>query len=239
MSWWDGFSTCSPPGEGDCVVWWDAWAAIFSGSAVGIAIAALAVAWVGIGVTAASAFAVWKLGIAANEASGRAVEIADSEATRNNDERLRISHREETEALLVLLQIHFETTKNIDAVRDIIVKLRGAGLGEALFQMDQSYREGIFQALKNIAFPAATSVLNRLHYVDRGVSGSLVRAMGMTGYIQDVGLGSVRQSDPQTFQGAHEALTQALPEIVADLERVREACVSATTEIGLKHVLER
>ncbi|MBH1404540.1 hypothetical protein I5U28_03185 [Stenotrophomonas maltophilia] len=41
MSWWNGLSTCWPPGEGDCVVWWDAWAAI---GTVGAVICALSLA---------------------------------------------------------------------------------------------------------------------------------------------------------------------------------------------------
>lgn len=42
MSWWNAFSTCSPPGVGECVVWWDAWAA------VGTISAALIALWLGL-----------------------------------------------------------------------------------------------------------------------------------------------------------------------------------------------
>lgn len=38
MSWFKAFSTCWPPGEGGCVVWWDAWAAIGTVLAVAVAL---------------------------------------------------------------------------------------------------------------------------------------------------------------------------------------------------------
>lgn len=41
MSWWNAISTCWPPGQGGCVVWWDAWAA------VGTISAAIAAVWLG------------------------------------------------------------------------------------------------------------------------------------------------------------------------------------------------
>jgi len=39
MSWWSAFSTCWPPGQGGCVVWWDAWAAIGTIGATAAAVA--------------------------------------------------------------------------------------------------------------------------------------------------------------------------------------------------------
>lgn len=42
MSWWNAVSTCWPPGQGDCVVWWDAWAAV---GTIGAAVIAL---WFGL-----------------------------------------------------------------------------------------------------------------------------------------------------------------------------------------------
>jgi hypothetical protein len=38
MSWLKAFSTCWPPGQDGCVVWWDAWAAIGTVLAVGVAL---------------------------------------------------------------------------------------------------------------------------------------------------------------------------------------------------------
>lgn len=38
MSWWNAVSTCWPPGEAGCVVWWDAWAAL---GTIGAAMAAV------------------------------------------------------------------------------------------------------------------------------------------------------------------------------------------------------
>lgn len=40
MSWWNAFSTCWPPGQDGCVIWWDAWAAM--GTMIGVLIALLA-----------------------------------------------------------------------------------------------------------------------------------------------------------------------------------------------------
>lgn len=38
MRWWNAFSTCWPPGQNGCVVWWDAWAAIGTLLAVAVAL---------------------------------------------------------------------------------------------------------------------------------------------------------------------------------------------------------
>lgn len=228
MSWWSGFSTCSPPGEGDCVVWWDAWAAIFGGSTALVAVAALVVAWIGIGVTMASAFAVWRLGIAANG-------IAEGEARRTEAERTRALYRDETEALLVLTRIHTETTKNIDALSEAIDQLQGGGLGRALFDTDDNYRAAILDIIEGIGFPAATSVVDRLHYLDRSVSSSLIRAMSMIGYIQDVALGSAIRSRPGASKGAYASLMSALPKIVGDLKVVHSACRQAAERLRIKH----
>ncbi|WP_143062945.1 hypothetical protein [Stenotrophomonas indicatrix] len=38
MSWWKAFSTCWPPGQDGCVVWWDAWAAVGTVLAVVVAL---------------------------------------------------------------------------------------------------------------------------------------------------------------------------------------------------------
>jgi len=38
MNWLKAFSTCWPPGEGGCVVWWDAWAAVGTVLAVAVAL---------------------------------------------------------------------------------------------------------------------------------------------------------------------------------------------------------
>jgi len=66
MSWLDAFSTCWPPGQNGCVVWWDAWAAIGAWTA---AVATVCVA------------------IAAQKTSAKAVDIAREQHKETVDAR--------------------------------------------------------------------------------------------------------------------------------------------------------
>lgn len=237
MSWWNGFSTCSAPGESGCVVWWDAWAAIFGGSAAGIAIAALVVAWIGIGVTTASAFAVWKLGVAANDASAEATRIAAVEAKRNSEESARRIYREESEELLLLAQITGEVGTSSGLISNAIGALIGGGLGKQLFLQDRRSWKPILKDLDRLTFPMTAAVRDRLHYLDRKVAGCLLRATGLMAITQESY--SVLADDPtaEDLAALYEALQFLLPLIRSDLAVVQQACAVAMERLGLADVM--
>jgi len=195
---WNGISPCMEPGVGDCVVWWDAWAVIAGASAAGVAIGALIVAWLGIGVTTASTFAVWKLGVAANSASHKAVKIAGIEAKRSRDE-----------------------------------STRGGGLGKQLFLREATVRREVFDGVNRLQFPQVASAMDRMHFVDRKVSGSLLRAVSSAELAREtyrfdgVGGATVNYAD------VYQSLSFLLPSISRDLDGVMDACVLAVKRMGI------
>ncbi|WP_041864557.1 hypothetical protein [Stenotrophomonas maltophilia] len=237
MSWWNGLSTCWPPGEGDCVVWWDAWAALFGGSAAGIAIAALVVAWIGIGVTTASAFAVWKLGVTANSASAEATRIAAGEATRNASEASRREYREETEELLLFAQITGEVATAFGLISNAVGILIGGGVGKQLFMTDGRYRRPLFEDLDRLTFPMTAAARDRLHYLDRKVAGCLLRANGLMVIAQESYRLLPDDASAEDLAALYEALQFLLPLIRTDLVVVQQACAVAMERLGLADVM--
>lgn len=237
MSWWNGLSTCWPPGEGDCVVWWDAWAALFGGSSAGIAIAALVVSWIGIGVTTASAFAVWKLGVTANDASAEATRIAAGEASRNASESLRREYREETEELLVLAQITGEVGIASGLITNAIDILIGGGVGKQLFLADRRYRDPILKDLDRLNFPTTGAARDRLHYLDRKVAGCLLRATGLMSIAQEAYSVLPEDASAEDLAAVYEGLEFLLPLVRTDLTVVQQACAAAMERLGLADVV--
>lgn len=218
---------------GDCVVWWDAWAVIAGASAVGIAIGALIVAWLGIGVTTASAFAVWKLGIAANSASHKAVRIARAEAKRSRGESDRRAFREETEELLVLIQVHGEVVLALGIAKNIVLTLRGAGVGEQLFLGEDKVRQAVFDDVSRLEFPQVASAMDRMHFVDREVSGSLLRAVSTAKVAQETYRFHAVPGVTVNYADVYKSLSFLLPSVSLDLDRVMAACVLAVKRMGI------
>lgn len=142
-------------------------------------------------------------------------------------------YREETEELLVLMQIHFEISNNVDVMREVVILLRGAELGQALFVLDKAYRGKVFEDVGRIRFPATNSVIERLHYLDRGVSGRLLRAIGMVGYIQEMDLESGAGDMSEWFEEVHDSLLRTLPLVIDDLTVVRQACAGARVRLAI------
>ncbi|HDS1129585.1 TPA: hypothetical protein QDZ99_003586 [Stenotrophomonas maltophilia] len=218
-------------------MWWDAWAAIFGGSAVGVAIAALVVAWIGIGVTTASAFAVWKLGVAANEASAEATRIASGEAERNSAESGRREYREETEQLLVLAQITGEVGTASGLISNALGILIGGGVGKQLFLMERKFRAPILKDLDRLTFPMTAAARDRLHYLDRKVAGCLLRATGLMAITQESYSVLADDAPAEDLAALYEALEFLLPLIRTDLAVVQQACSAAMERLGLADVM--
>lgn len=230
---WNGISPCMEPGVGDCVVWWDAWAVIAGASAVAIAIGALIVAWLGIGVTTASAFAVWKLGIAANSASNKATRIAAGEARRSRNESVRRVFREETEELLVLIQVHGEVSLALGVAKNVVRNLEGGGLGKQLFLTDKQFRRAVFDDTSRLDFPMVASAMDRMHFVDRKISGSLLRATSVAKLAKETYRFHDVDGATANYLDVYESLSFLLPSVCDDLDVVRLACELAVHRMGI------
>ncbi len=229
---WNGVSPCMEPGVTDCVVWWDAWAVVVGASGVGVAVGALIVAWVGVGVTTASAFAVWKLGIAANAASAEATRIAASEAERSERESGRREYRDETEELLVLVQVTGEIAIGIEILNNVVGALSDVN-GKDLFLGHERQRKAIIYDLERVSFEMVSASRERMHYLDREVAGCLLRATGLMKYVQDtyrslgdVGTGVLKED-------VYDVLAYLLPLVRDDLEKVKVACEWAAKRTGI------
>ncbi len=230
---WNGISPCMEPGVGDCVVWWDAWAVVAGASAVGIAIGALIVAWVGVGVTTASAFAVWKLGIAANAASSEATRIAAAEATRSGDESTRRAFREETEELLALIQVHGEVALALGIAKHVVRTIEGGGIGKQLFLAEERFRQTVFVDVSRLEFPMVASAMDRMHFLDRKVSGCLLRAVAVAKLAQETYRFHPVEGATPNYADVYESLSSLLPPVCLDLEAVMVACELAVKRMGI------
>lgn len=236
MSMFDGLSECWALGP-ICRPWWEAWAAIGGGSAALIALGALVVAWIGVGITAASAFAVWKLGVAANNASAEATHIAKSEADRSVKESERREYREGTEELLVLAQITGEVGTAYGLIGLAIKTLIGEGVGKSLFVLNVTHRKLVLRELDRLKFPLTAGVRDRMYFLDRKIAGRLLRATGLMTVAQE-GYSVLNGNESNEEIGQiYDGLLYLLTLIHKDLEAVNEACSDAMGRLGLADVV--
>jgi len=177
---WTGVSPCMTPGQGDCVVWWDAWAVVVGGSAVAIAVAALIVAWVGIGVTTASAFAVWKLGVTANYASAEATRIAKQQ----HDAEMKL--REENARIIgrLLLNEVSQVPIRVAAIYRACVAAI-AWDGHAKIVKENALRF-MLQETADTLFPGAEAVEARIHVLPDGLGADLATLIGAGRTLNDI-----------------------------------------------------
>ncbi len=163
MSRLDGIFRCEQLGVDDCVVWWDALAAASASASVVVALGALAIAWIGIAVGAASAIAVWKLGLEANRLAHAPAEEAREQAGRER---------------VVLLSALYGELINVSSVagawHEAVVHF---GI-DHLLDNDES-RENCADSLGDIDMPLARSVIGRLHVLPANESSTLARCLGL------------------------------------------------------------
>ncbi|HDS1519179.1 TPA: hypothetical protein QEK92_001854 [Stenotrophomonas maltophilia] len=123
MSMLDGVLQCWPLGP-TCEAWWDAYAASASVASAAIAVGALLVAWMGVGVTAASALAVWQLGVRANQLAIGAQEIAQRQRL---DEERRVAEERDREEVIILCYLASEITSLTAQLESLEEKTRIGG----------------------------------------------------------------------------------------------------------------
>ncbi len=210
MDFLEALSVCWWLGK-ECVPKWEAWAAI-----AGIA----AVVTTGIlGVVT------YRLGKAANRASNLAVALAGRQAKEQE-------FRGHTERLLVLLQIAGEVISNAGFLQELVQQLSDEA-SEAYFVVNAEYRGEVVRDLAQISFPVSAGLMDRLHYLDRGTSSRLVRAIALLRTISESFSKVNVEPSPEDLRLAHVQLHRNLPLAIKDLLVVRKACEAAVRELGI------
>jgi hypothetical protein len=194
-----------------CLPNWGAWSA-----AAGVA---------AVVTTAILGFVTYRLGKAANRASAVAVQIAGSQAEKQ-------AYRDESERLLVLMQITVEVSGNAQLLSHLLGLLSQPG-SEAVFTSNKSYQDGIFNRLNRLSFPSTEQVQDRLHYLDRATGASLVRAVGMFRLLQSSDKHRDGTETKDELRAGLSAMRETIPLIVGDLQLVEAECVAAVHRLGL------
>lgn len=162
MSKWDAVFRCEELGVADCVVWWDAIAALASIGAVAVA--------------AVSAIAVFFLGVQAN-ALATAAQSAQRMAKVGEDQRVKAEQdREKSVALayccaeLRELKIHLGFIADRMESKDAVP--------EHVFTDDQSARKFLADASDRLVTDRLQVILPRLHALPDGVGVELAQLLG-------------------------------------------------------------
>lgn len=210
MDFLDALSTCWWLGKA-CLPKWEAWAALASIAAVVT--------------TGILGVVTYRLGKAANRASTLAVALAGRQAQEED-------FRGHTERLLVLLQVAAEVISNMTFLQELVRQL-SEQTSEGYFVVNRDYRGEVVRDLAQITFPVSMGLMDRLHYLDRGTSSRLVRAIGLLRTIGDSFSKVYVDPSPDELRQAHVQLHRNLPLAVADLAVVRQACEAAVRELGI------
>ncbi|HDS1559781.1 hypothetical protein JAK58_09355 [Stenotrophomonas maltophilia] len=210
MSMVDAFSQCWWLGN-SCVPDWEAWAVAAGGAAVVT--------------TAVLGVVTYRLGKAANSASAAAVRIAGFQADKQ-------AYREESERLLVLVQVIAEVSSNAGML-DHLLGLLSQENSKAVFVTDTAFQNRIFGRLNKLSFPSLERVRDRLHYLDRKTAACYVRAVGMFELLQS---GDKHRDGTETqdeLRNGFRALRATIPWIIEDLRVVEAEGVAAVNRLGL------
>lgn len=216
MAWLDGVFRCSPLGIDDCVVWWDAVAAVVA------VIAVLSTLFLGF-MTLRLGQMANKAAIAAADASHAAVEIAAGET------KDRIQSASD-ERLMLLLWIAGEISAARGTVRRLQEKLDQSGREQ--FKKDRSLRQHSFEAIKGLEFPNCAARADRLHAIGHPIAARLARGLALIKTMsRDLKPGAVEDAHAEKVFGLFE---RALPKLRKDLDVVADACSAAAKECGIK-----
>lgn len=212
MSWWKGFSTCSPLGAANCVVWWDAWAVVVS------LVAILATIFLG--------FMTLRLGLAANRATAAAVAIAKGEA----DARRR---NETDERIVLLLWLAPEVGTQVVRARILAEKAREPDAREK-FRTESATRAWYFAKLPELNLSVATSLRDRLHVLGHPLAGRLARAIGLSEALRTQFNVDYSTLSDELMESFFFNLASFLAVFQLDLEAVSDAAAQASADAGIK-----
>lgn len=195
----DGLVQCWPLSS-TCEVWWDAYSGGAALLAVVVSVGALAVAWIGIGVTTASAFAVWRLGTEANRLALAPTAAAEDERRRERTVLLSALYGE-------LLRVSSDAAAWHGLAREFGV--------DHLLDTQES-RLAAASSLMDLDMPMTKSLIGRLHVLPTEESSRLARGLGIV---------SVLHASVETLKGADrgsEGARNVILRLLGDTIRLEE-----------------
>ena len=209
MSLLDAVSTCWPPGVDDCVLWWDAWTFV-------VAALALQVAWLGLGVTCASALAVWRLGSEANRVAKSTQVLAETAQELDRNARRR-------EARLIKSYLRGEIELAAAHAKTLVEMF--PAIGEAELIHSRKRRDELRQQFLKIDLTLSHASVDRLHRLDGDEAGSIAGAIGMHGRIRAFAIVSWElELDERDARGVVLTLEKDAAALANHLRLFAEAC---------------
>lgn len=204
MSWWNAVSTCWTPGQNGCVIWWDAWMVV-------TAIAALAVAFVGVGVTALSAVAVFWLGKQANR-------LAHTTYNLEMEARGR-------EATFILGYLYAEILYNHTCISRWLEKTPAIEL--LLVTFEYAEMQEMVTELGELLLPQTEALFGRLHVIDASIGVRLARAVSMLQLVRVARNELVGEEDDAAREEKFGILKSRATQALEDLDAVLKAGAAA------------
>lgn len=162
MSMLDGVSQCWPLAK-DCAVWWEAHSATAAWTSVIVAIVALVVASLSVLVTAASAWAVWRLGTEANSLARVPAALSETERERE---------------AIVILSVLYAEFASISSVAGAWKELATEFGVDRLLDENES-RSAAAESLRQMEMPMTKSLLGRLHVLPAQQSAKVAHCLGL------------------------------------------------------------
>lgn len=219
----DGVSQCWPLAK-DCVVWWDAWAAIGAVASAWVGLVALKVSVGAVLATIFLGYMTLNLGVAANKASDAAVALAAREAEIREK-------RDHDESLILLLRVAGEISDTQTYLRNIREDVAPENGGKEFLESHE-VRERVLSEWKQIRFPNYEACVDRLHYLPVAVAGRMARLVGLHGSFDS----GIRDEPTPPQEQAAEAL--AAFELISrlllrDIDVIQVACMDAVCQLEM------
>ncbi|MCU1085577.1 hypothetical protein [Stenotrophomonas maltophilia] len=171
---WSGASPCMTLGQGDCVVWWDAWAVL-------TAVVGTSVAMVGVVVSGVSAYAVFWLGKQANSVAKVGLKNGIDERERLNSEAKAERVREE-KVLLCFLSAELDAARVRMNTLDTLFRSDQCTVEE--FVNNPHMRKVFAQRAAGVRLEKLHSVVGRLHAIQASTGMRLSRLAGDVSVLQ-------------------------------------------------------
>lgn len=225
MSWWSAFNTCWPPGQGGCVVWWEAWAVVVAAFAVAATVF-LGVMTLKLGVmTFRLGRITVGLGRSANRAANLAAKIAAQEAERRADLM-------EDERILVLMELRAEVGASFRRLTNAFAAMEAPD-GASPFVIDPVARGVAVASIMRNKFPTARSLRGRLHYIGHPLAGRFAFAIGMSDLLTETLEGFDLKQTQITPADMREGIIQGVYHALENLRPVDEACMQVAIDLGI------
>ncbi|MGX9721389.1 hypothetical protein [Stenotrophomonas acidaminiphila] len=212
------------PGVGDCVVWWEAWAAVGALISAFFAIFAVYVAVMAMLATIFLGYMTWKLGKAANKIGESAVVIAKKESQAREDLAV-------IESTLILIRIQTEVAMVADRAAAIAESLAPTMLANLL--NDAESRSIMRTGLALLKLPTVGGLTERLHVLDAPISGCLARALGVCDTLHIEWEDIEGETSHDAIKAVWNALPRRLQLLEFDLNKVRRACITAVQKLNI------